>query len=229
MFAELLLFLESPVIAPQIIDSPPEVLVPPSDLLLAMWSEPSQIEHLRKHCQTSIQNHSQAVLLVLRLLVVRAKFPQHRSTTTQALSWTLDCLVRVWAVIDSWTLIISLRTSFLDVVVPYFQGLRALFSDICTIGQQTVLVLKAASLFSRSIAGLLQVCLRESNRAVEHALCSSLLDLLRLCRASRTIYNVIDEHTLPLLQELVGQQVQFHCLSHDLQVHMPDCNFQTSS
>ncbi len=187
-----------------------------------MWSEPSQVEYLQKHCQASIKDPAQAIMIVLRLLSVRVKFLQRRFTAKQAQSSALDCLVRIWAVIDSWKLLVPLRSSYLDVVVPYFQSLRALFAGICTKGYRTVLAFKVATLLSRSVAGLLQLCLTESYPSLEHVLCSSLIDLLRRSRASEIIVNATDEHILPVLQGLIGNQVQIQRLGHELQVNTPD-------
>lgn len=217
---ELLAFLEAPGHIPPSKSPPAEVLLPPLDLLSGRWSELSQVEYLQNHCQTSVTDPARAIMIALRLLAIRVDLSRPRFNLKQAQSWGLDCLVRIWAVISRWKLPSQLGPTCPVVVGSYLRTLDTLSAHITSKVPGTVLAFQIATLYSRTIVGLLQLCSTVSYPTLEQDICASLMDLLRLSRTS-TFIHAIGESMLPSLRELTGDQPRTQSLAPKLQVNKP--------
>lgn len=221
MVPELLAFLEVPGHIPQSKSPPTEVLIPLLDLPSGRWSEPSQVEYIQNHCRTSVTDPARAAMIALRLLAIRVDLSRPRFNLKQAQSWGLDCLVRIWAVIDRWKLPSQQSPTCPVVVGSFLRTLDTLSAHIMSTVPGTVLAFQIATLYSRTIVGLLQLCSTGSYPTLEQDICASLKDLLRLPRTS-TFIHAIGEIMLPSLRELTGDQPRTQVLAHELQVHTPD-------
>lgn len=196
-----------------------EVLIPPLALLSGRWTEPSQVEYLRNHCQTPFKDAAQTVMIVLRLLTARVDLSRQRFNLKQAQSWGVDCLVRIWAVMGRWKLLTHSQSAYHVVAGCYLRTLDTFYAIITAQVPERVLASKIAALYSRSIVGLLQLCLADPSPSLELKLCASFVELLRLPRTS-TFVQAISEIMLPYLRELTGDQPRFQPLGRELQVNM---------
>ena len=158
-------------------------------------------------------------MIVLRLLTVRVACPRQLFNLKQAQSWSLDCLVRMWAVMSRWKLLPQLHFGYHVVAGSYLRALDSLSADMSTKVAGAVLASKVATVYSRSVVGLLQLCMKGSYPTLEEDLCGSLVGLLRLPRKSSFIH-AIGENMLPSLQELTEDKSRTQLLTGELQVKM---------
>ena len=215
--SELIAFLEIQGQMPQSKDLPAKVLVPPLDFLSGRWSEPSQVEYLQNHCQAAVTDPARAVVIVLRLLTIRVELSRQHFSLKQALSWALDCLVRIWVVMSSRKLSTQMQSAYHVIAGSYLRALDTLSADVTNKVPGTVLPFKIASLYARSVVGLLQLCLTGLYPTLEEDVCASLLGLSRLPRTS-TFIRTTGEIMLPSLRELTGDQPCTQRLAPELQV-----------
>jgi len=220
IYLELLAFLEVQGRTPPSKDLPAKVLIPPLDLLSGRWSEASQVEYLQDYCQTSITDAAQAVMIVLRLLTVRVDLSRQRFNVKQAQSWGVECLGRIWVVLGRWKLLTRPCSAYHVVAGSYLRTLDTFSADITTRQPDGVLASKIATLYFRSVVGLLQLCLTGPYPSLEKDLSASLAELLRLPRTS-TFVHALGEIMLPNLRELTGDQPRTQPLAREIQVDMP--------
>ncbi len=195
------------------------VRLPPLDLFLSRWSEPAQAEYLKEHCQTLISDPVQAALIVLNLISIRANSSKQRSIAKQTRAWAVDCLTRVWVIMDGWKLLVHLRPTYHILATSYLEKLRMVFSGVSANEYQTVSALKLTSLLSRSVASFLQLCNTGLYPTLEQLLSFSLMDLLRLPRELDIYSSAFEQHILPVLKELTVGISPLRLLSGELQVN----------
>lgn len=220
-YPELLAFLDVQGRTPQSKDLPAEVLIPPLGVLSSRWSEPSQVEYLQSYCQNPVTDAARAVMIVLRLLTIRVEISRQRFNLKQAQSWGVDCLVRIWALMGRWKLLPHLRSACHVVAGSYLRTLDTLCTNITAQLPERVLAFKIATLYSRSVVELVQVCLTGSHPRLEKDLCTSLVELLRLSRTS-TFIHATGEILLPSLRELTKDELCTQPLGRELQVDIPE-------
>lgn len=157
-------------------------------------------------------------MLALQLLSLRIDAFGEHVVDMQAQSWALDCLVRLWASMDLWQRTARSRPAYGAVAAAFLRTLLALIFAINSHELHTMLASRAASLLTRSITRIIQLCMTSSYPALEPSTSSTIRELLRLSSKTNIYLDVVENDLRPALQELFQNQGSAQALTPELQV-----------
>ena len=203
---------------------PESFQVPTSDTVIEFRQQ--SLEPEKPHAMSVIKHEdlSQDVVIIVHLLLVMLNPETGKSTHLAGKlirsnsNWALDCLIRIWRIIEPAQASIILVSSRNRCYSAFLKALCSCLEPLSRYRYEKTEMLQAAALLSDSILYLLQSNPAEMTVDLELAICWSIYDLLAIGNKFSGILEIYQERLGTSLHSEDDRRSYVDSLSLDLQV-----------